>query len=374
MTQTPAGQSVLVDNSNTLAVSSSVRKCVLNHVLDDQDTTMMWVDYTGLAGTTISVDVNTESWMRLPRDAAADGSASIAATTMYSSNTDYLHSIAVSSSAKPVPLPRAGVAGGVVIYFDTTQLKFRLDGNDVALDYPSTLTCIPSSTTNQNIFVTDGVSSITIGRRTGTTIDCMQVLRFDWTVDPPAQSMLHVSDGVGTSIAEFHDTEEDHMFGDLLWTVNGKPCWLSGFNLLLGTSMENPLGVTTTGTTMSSVTAGQHGLDIFMRVDLDGVLWVGDWGHDNGGLFNCAEDTELGIASTSITLAGTDTHGPGNSILLRLCWAHGDRLRRLPSRKCLRRLRSCGRLCNRLRQLHPGCASCARRRHGCCCHPLSGLP
>ena len=46
----------------------------------------------------------------------------------------------------------------------------------------------------------------------------------------------------------------------------------------------------------------QHGMDIFIRVATDGTLWVGDWGHDNGGLFGCGNDNYLGIASTNIEL------------------------------------------------------------------------
>ena len=47
----------------------------------------------------------------------------------------------------------------------------------------------------------------------------------------------------------------------------------------------------------------QHGLDIFIRVATDGFLWVGDWGHDGGGMFGCGNDNQLGIAPTNIKLA-----------------------------------------------------------------------
>ena len=49
----------------------------------------------------------------------------------------------------------------------------------------------------------------------------------------------------------------------------------------------------------------QHGLDIFIRVATDGILWVGDWGHDSGGMFGCGpgDDNYLGIAPTNIKLA-----------------------------------------------------------------------
>ena len=53
---------------------------------------------------------------------------------------------------------------------------------------------------------------------------------------------------------------------------------------------------------VGSYTQTQHGLDIFIRVGSDGRLWVGDWGHDNGGMFNCGNDRYLGIAPTNIRL------------------------------------------------------------------------
>ena len=53
----------------------------------------------------------------------------------------------------------------------------------------------------------------------------------------------------------------------------------------------------------------QHGLDIFVRVGTDGILWVGDWGHDSGGMFGCGNDNQLGIAPTNIKLA-TSPFGP----------------------------------------------------------------
>jgi hypothetical protein len=34
----------------------------------------------------------------------------------------------------------------------------------------------------------------------------------------------------------------------------------------------------------------------------DGRLWFGDWGHDNGGMFNCGNDDHLGMARSNIVL------------------------------------------------------------------------
>ena len=71
----------------------------------------------------------------------------------------------------------------------------------------------------------------------------------------------------------------------------------------LGTGMTANVFLSSSSSTVS--TAGsqtQHGMDIFVRVATDGILWVGDWGHDNGGMFGCGNDNYLGIAPTNIEL------------------------------------------------------------------------
>ena len=91
------------------------------------------------------------------------------------------------------------------------------------------------------------------------------------------------------------------MGGDLLWTVRGKPCWYgnygSGGRLRLGTSMTRPFEETQSGDVFTpSATASyssQTGADVFIRVDTDGVLWIGDRGHDDGGIFACSSDSQL---------------------------------------------------------------------------------
>ena len=104
------------------------------------------------------------------------------------------------------------------------------------------------------------------------------------------------------SAGNYHITEQDAMGGDLLWTVQGKPCWLSNRGLHLGTSLARPFQRTTFAN-LNYGTSGQHGIDFFLRVDTNGSLWLGDWGHDNGGFFSCGHDNLLGVQRTTIELA-----------------------------------------------------------------------
>ena len=102
----------------------------------------------------------------------------------------------------------------------------------------------------------------------------------------------------------WHTTEQDTMAGELLWTVSGKPCWYNNGNLVLGTSLAAPLVPTEVAAlNPAGYQNSQQGLDLFIRVDMDGTLWLGDWGHDNGGIFGCGNDNQLGTQATTIKLA-----------------------------------------------------------------------
>ena len=152
-------------------------------------------------------------------------------------------------------------------------------------------------------------------------MQCAVVLSFDWSSPTYDSSMLSATaNTTRLSIppnGRWMDTEEDHMGGDLLWTVLGKPSYFSNCQMLLGSSMLNPFGffrsdpVTAQTSTIidgpyaDTGTCSQYlqsGLDIFLKVDLTGNLWVGDWGHDNGGLFGCGNDDHLGSMRTNIRL------------------------------------------------------------------------
>jgi hypothetical protein len=225
MSITPAGQSLFTTNGAPIAFEGLVL-CTLTHSNDDMDSTMMWVDFTGKVDMTNTRNPISSTWMTLPR-----GSSPASAT-----NAGILspQPSGVSSSSRPVPFPGAGNTGGIVVWLDASQIRFAVESTDYAFAYPTNYpsACAPSTAFNQNIFVTDGISSVTVGRRSGTTIQCLTTLTFDWSAAVYSASMVtctgtHANYNSNTP-PNFHDTEEDANGGDLLWTVNGKPAYVSG--------------------------------------------------------------------------------------------------------------------------------------------------
>ena len=71
------------------------------------------------------------------------------------------------------------------------------------------------------VFVTDGVNSVTVGRRSASET-CLTVLTFDWSASTYTSSMMTASSTVTSGMnnpPNWHGTEQDSMGGDVLWTV-----------------------------------------------------------------------------------------------------------------------------------------------------------
>lgn len=347
MTTTPKGQSIFDTPDGTQSFVTGTNECVLYYYNDDNDNTMMWVDLSGRQGALNTMATTTAlQYFVVPRGSnpgsVVDGNKNYLWGSTSTTDQHFPSTIAgVSPYARPIPFPRSGMPNGVVVWLDSKALHFRADGMDYTMPYPTAMTsgCTTSDDTNTNprptccrpradafvynvnVFISDGISSVTIGRRIAYATDDMQcavVLSFDWSSPTYDSSMLSATaNTTRLSIppnGRWMDTEEDHMGGDLLWTVLGKPSYFSNCQMLLGSSMLNPFltfrsdPVTATSSTpiAGSSTSGtcnsQSGMDIFLKVDLTGNLWAGDWGHDNGGLFGCGNDNHLGSMRTNIRL------------------------------------------------------------------------
>ena len=307
MTTSPPGQSLFSVSTSGISLSGSP-SCVMNYENDDMDSTLMWVDLKGKVMTANSQDATLMNWMTLPRDGT---SPSTSQHYIWGSASEHWPS-SLSSLATPVPFPGAGTAAGIVVWFDTSHIRFRTaqDGS-FEFTYPSAMSsCLPDLTdANKMVWVTDGVNTVLVGKyddtRQLTSLSCAYTLTFDWSAAAYTSSMVTATSAGTPTLylgahSNHHATEEDSMKGDLLWTVNGKPSFFSSGSLHLGTSMTNPFTATLSSALSGIQASSQEGTDIFMRVDTSNNLWVGDWGHDNGGLFGCATDAELGIQMTNI--------------------------------------------------------------------------
>lgn len=325
MSQTPKGQSIFDLPTGVQGFETGTNVCSTQWSNDDSDQVSMWVDLEGRVGSTNPLTTTEMSYFVVPRDSFPSYPAASAlryiwgTTTADSSTIHYPHTFATSMGAyaRPIPFPRSGMTNGVVVWLGPTTVFFRVDFVDYSFSYPTEMqTCLPEASTatyNSNVFVTDGISSLTVGRQSGSTngvLTCLTVMRFDWSASPYTASMITASP-VATSGLSNPDwtamySEEDYIGGDLLWTVKGKPSWYSSQYFYLGTSMQQPFLPTLTDQALPPYPgngATQSGLDIFLKVDSAGALWAGDWGHDNGGMFGCGNDNQLGAMKTNIRLA-----------------------------------------------------------------------
>ena len=344
----PAGQSIFDVPSGRMALVGDTL-CTLTHNNDDMDSTLMWATLDGKVKSTNNGDTTSSDWYTFSRDdmvAAPPGSQG----NLWGSDANFYRPLGIGNNDKPIPFPRSGVAGGTVVWLSSAELRFRMAGADYTLPYPSTLPyeCTRHLNTSLgrvdlygggSVYVTDGISSVAIGWRDGTALTCLAVLTLDWNAPTYTAAMLSASvpsGGFGAP-SNWHVTEEDAMGGDLLWTVRGRPCWLADQQLHLGHSMASPFIAIESNSLEGCHAATQHGLDFFIRVDLAGRLWLGDWGHDvrgwgleptaagfsvwllnlpilsaqswgritseqNGGYFGCGNDNHLGAQATSIEL------------------------------------------------------------------------
>ena len=222
MSQTPAGQSLFTVSGQ---ITFGSRSCTLYRRNDDMDSSMMWVDYTGKVEVTNNQDVTSSNWMTLPRDSNPSSATATAELSPKPSGV-------TSSHYKPVPFP--GV--GLVVWFGYSKMRFLgPDSTEHSISYPSSISssCRPQSyhTYNTVIMITDGISSVTMGRRSGSTISCLVHVAFDWSASTYDATMLTVTPIANPNtysnwVSNWHGTEQDANGGDLLWTVNGKPAWV----------------------------------------------------------------------------------------------------------------------------------------------------
>ena len=255
-------------------------ECVFNFSNDDHDSYILWEDLSLRLAQTNTTSTSGQDWLTWTRDGQED------------IISDFLPNRpeGLSSTAKPVPMP------GML------STAWVDDQNDIVIWQGLTFTFaalgldnIGSLNTDRAYFITDGISNIHVGSFLDT--DAV-LLTFDYeNLTITSRAVMNLQ--VGNTFI----TEQD-AFGHVLWTVNGQPShYFSSFNFVISGTLEDPNGTSGTIFNIPGINSStQFGLDFFGRVDLQGNLWLVDWGHDNGGYFGCGNDSQLGTIKTNIVL------------------------------------------------------------------------
>lgn len=187
------------------------------------------------------------------------------------------------------------------IWFDLTAGKYKVN-NFTAQNSPSDITTYISSgaPTNSVITISDGINMFLIYRMNQTSaVEC----RVDLSTGLITTSLRSFSQ------ATFYNTTEEDAIGAQLFAVDGAPTWQNGttYNYTRLDSASTGYGwrEVTALSAVSSTTIGslstQTGMDIMSSIDsTDSYVWFADWGHDDGGLFNGGNDSQLNTAKSNI--------------------------------------------------------------------------
>ena len=175
----------------------------------------------------------------------------------------------------------------------------------------STGSGVSGSVQNSLYTISDGVNQFIIGRYGVTSAFFCKV---DLTTGAITATAITYSSSVAYYVSA--GTEEDPI-GDQLFTVdcfttfNRETTFYYGGTKAWNDTTGMPFDLTgkstvTSGPGVPSGQTQQSGIDLFGSVDSNGFVWMADWGHDNGGLFNVGNDIELGTSPTNIKLLPTN--------------------------------------------------------------------
>jgi hypothetical protein len=258
---------------------------------DDHDSLVMQGDGTGV----ISIN-NTDVWsnygvgrFRGTTEITGMSGGTVDSCFMYSPN-----SFINSSYTHLISFPKTN--SNLWINFSSGRYKLN---SFAAADFPAgfSLVNIGGTTPRNNIMsLSDGVN-------------CFMI--YKWSNANATYAEINLSTGemfnVSTyafSASQFNGTEEDaqgsQLFavdGSFSYAANGSFYWGFSAGWRWQSSITSPPYSTGIGAST------QHDMDLFGSIDAsDNRVWFADWGHDDGGIFQVGNDSQLGVAKTNIYL------------------------------------------------------------------------
>lgn len=266
---------------------------ILLYSNDDHDT--LWMDGDGYG---IIARTNTNNITNSTYDKFA-GTTVTVTNSGIDSVANYAPAAFIASTsnfASPISFP----ATGAVLWFNLSLSQYKVN-NFTAQSYDSNMTSYVSTAAPANTLITlsDGVNMFLVCRG-GAAV--------------AVEGKIDLTTGIVTTTTRsfnqsFYNTTEEDAIGAQLFAVDGSSTYQSGTSFVY-TALDYTAAPTgwrdiTTFSTTSSSTIGtlstQTGMDVFGSIDTsDGYVWFADWGHDDGGLFNVGNDSQLGTAKSNI--------------------------------------------------------------------------
>lgn len=233
----------------------------------------------------------------------------------------------VADEYSPQPIPFYASGKTVWLFtenlYDNSNALVWWEGATKAIDLAEVCTCCVDydfdwSDYEDLYFVHDSVRTVTIGSLDDP--ECMLTLEFDWfanTMKARDEGHTYFNEDGAENAANSFDVEENP-FGEQLPTVNGRVMrFLDENNMIIDGPVTNPWDYANSSNFLLRHGLDywdDHGLDFLGHVDLEGWVWFTDYGHDDGGSFDCYdrfgyEDSMLGAAPTNIMALGFHNHG-----------------------------------------------------------------
>jgi hypothetical protein len=191
-----------------------------------------------------------------------------------------------------------------VIYLNFTTKQYKINGGTTTAMSSTMSTYCSSTTYNEVMTISDGVNGFRLFvKGKSNAFDIFLNLQTNTILSETSVTYTHPFNNV---------TEEDALMGDTLYAIDGCISYYASLKFYYTPgSATNGVGwrdltnsVTTTGVSSFTFPSGyldtQTGMDLFGSIGADRYVWFADWGHDDGGLFLCANDENLGVQKTNI--------------------------------------------------------------------------
>lgn len=285
-TGTTISQSAWTLNNDQVNYTSGITS-ILFYLNDDHDT--LWIDADGSG---IISRINTSS--------LGNNFDKFRATTELINNapldsvTTYPTLAYVGGAATIVSFPLTNSS----IIINLTSSTYKVNNGSVSA-LPSPLSGIGTSLPQNSIItISDGVNQFLIYRYNTTNA-------YLCTVDLTTRTVTATSVTVTSRAPNGVNQTEEDALGDTLYTVDGTLNWLESTVYYYGGTLDwktntNPFNTSGKSTFSAGTINTQTGLDIWGSIDSNGFVWFADWGHDDGGLFNIGNDSQLNTRQTNI--------------------------------------------------------------------------
>jgi hypothetical protein len=277
---------------SSLTVGST--SSILFYGNDDHDTLVMQGDGTGVLCRT-----NINNWAGSNFDRFR-GTNEINTAATFDTCVQYSPSSYISSNnAHLIAFTKTNTN----VWWNFTQNTYKV--NDFAAQsLPSALSTLigTGAPCNALMSVSDGVNCFMIYRWGQSTAAYVEIDLSNGTI------YKHNTFSFNASLS--NGTEEDSE-GSQLFAIDGAISYLAGGTFYWGSSTGWRFATGLTSAYTRAVGAStQTDMDIFGSIDAnDGYVWFADWGHDDGGLFQVGNDSQLGTAKTNIL------HIPNNQVV-----------------------------------------------------------